>query len=417
MPRRAVLAINKRTVDALKVEGKDAVFWDRDVPGFGIRVYPSGRKIYTVQSRGPDGIRRVSLGRHGDLTPDRARRKAKETIDRIKRGEEPARAMAPVLTVADLAKRYVEAHVEVNCNAHTQGIYRGSLKNHILPALGSKPVAKVGRAEVAALHYGLRATPRAANRALMVLSKMFSLAEVWGLALPDGNPCRHVIRYKEGVRERFLTKEEYRRTGVAICVLEGRGPLHARAAAAFRLLMLTGCRMGEILNLRWDDIDWTMGDLRLRDGKTGSRKVVLTPAMLRVLSGIPRVGKSRWVFAGKKPKHRLSTLTSYWHFVRKEAGLEDVRIHDLRHSYASRALALGESLSMIGRLLGHTDMGSTARYAHLARDAERVAVGRVGDSIEADMLRLDALGAEAIGDRTARDGAPPDEPAHADRAG
>ena len=139
--------------------------------------------------------------------------------------------------------------------------------------------------------------------------------------------------------------------------------------------------------------------------------------MLRVLSRIPRAGDSRWVFAGKNPKHRLSTLTPYWRFVRKEAGLEDVRIHDLRHSYASRAMALGESLSMIGRLLGHTDMGSTARYAHLARDAERVAVGRVGDSIEADMLRLDAPGAEDVGDRPARDGAPTEEPASADREG
>ena len=410
MPRRAMLAINKRTVDSLKVEGKDVVFWDRDVPGFGIRVYPSGRKIYTVQSRGPDGIRRVSLGRHGDLTPDRARRQAMATIDRIKRGEEPVQAAAPVFTVADLAKRYLEAHVDVNCNAHTQGIYRGSLENHILPALGNKAVSKVGRAEVSALHYNLRETPRAANRALMVLSKMFSLAEVWGLASPGGNPCRYVIRYKEGMRERFLTEEEYRRVGAAMCALEGRGELQSRAAAAFRLLMLTGCRLGEILSLRWDDVDRKAGELRLRDAKTGSRKVALTPVAMRVLSGIPRVGKSPWVFSGKNPKHRLSTLTPYWHFVRKEAEVEDVRIHDLRHSYASRALALGESLTMIGRLLGHTDVGSTARYAHLARDAERVAVARVGDSIEADILRIDAPGAEETGHPLAPDGEATDMP-------
>ena len=404
MPKRATLAINKRTVDSLKVEGKDTVFWDRDVPGFGVRVYPSGSKIYTVQSRGPDGIRRVSLGRHGDLTPDKARRQAMATIDRIKRGEEPARAAAPVFTVADLAKRYLEAHVDVNCNAHTQGIYRGSLENHILPALGTRAVSKVGRAEVSALHYGLRETPRAANRALMVLSKMFSLAEIWGLAPPGGNPCRYVIRFKEGMRERFLTEEEYRRVGAAICVLEKRGELQSRAAAAFRLLMLTGCRLSEILNLRWDDLDLKAGEIRLRDAKTGSRKVSLTPAALRVLSGLRRTGKSRWVFSGKNPKRRLSTLTPYWHLVRKEAGVEDVRIHDLRHSYASRALALGQSLTMIGRLLGHTDVGSTARYAHLARDAEKIAVTRVGDSIEADILRIDAPAPENAGDPPAPDG-------------
>ena len=407
MPRRAGRAISKRTVDSLEAVDKETVFWDRDLPGFGVRVYLSGRKVYVVQSRGPDGIRRVSLGRHGDLTPERARRQAVETIDRIKRGEEPVSA-APVFTVAELARRYMAAHVETNCNAHTKGIYRGSLENHILPALGTRAVSKVGRADAAALHYSLRGTPRAANRALMVLSKMFSLAEAWGLAPPGGNPCRYVIRYREGMRERFLSGEEYRRVGVALCALEARGPLPARAAAALRLLMLTGCRLGEILSLRWDDIDRGSRALRLRDAKTGSRKVVLTPAALRVLSRMRRVRRSPWVFPGKDSGRHLSQLTSYWHFVRERAGVEDVRIHDLRHSYASRALALGESLTMIGRLLGHTDVGSTARYAHLARDAEKVAVARVGDSIEADILRLDAgpaaddgTGARPIPDRAA----------------
>ncbi len=391
MPKRAVLAINKRTVDGLRVEDKDTVFWDRDLPGFGIRVYASGRKIYTVQSRGPNGIRRVSLGRHGDLTPNEARRQAVETIDRIKRGEGRARVAVPVLTVADLAKRYMEMHVETNCNAHTRGTYRGSLDNHILPALGEKAVAEVSRTDASALHYDLRDTPRAANRALMVLSKMFTLAEAWGLAPPGSNPCRHVIRFKERKRERFLNKDEYRRVGIAICELEGRGPLHARAAAALRLLMLTGCRRTEVLTLRWDDVDLKTGEIRLRDAKTGSRKLVLTAAALRVLSAVHRARGSRWVFAGKNPKCHMSTLARYWRFVRKRAGVEDVTIHDLRHSYASRALALGESLTMIGRLLGHRDVGSTARYAHLARDAEKVAVARVGDSIEADILRIDTM--------------------------
>ncbi len=387
MPKRAELTINKRTVDSLKAGGKEKLFWDREVPGFGVRVYPSGSKIYVAQARSRDGIRRVTLGRHGDLTPDGARRKAVAAIDRIKQGEDRgAPPPDPVLTVADLAERYMEAHVGVSCNAHTQGIYRGSLDNHILPALGTKAVSQVGRADAEALHYGLRETPRAANRALMVLSKMFSLAEAWGLAPPVGNPCRYVIRYKEGMRERFLDEEEYLRVGSALRELEARGPLQARGAAALRLLMLTGCRVGEVLNLRWDDVDRKAGELRIRDAKTGARMVVLTPAALRALTEMRRVPRSRWVFPGREPKRRLSTLTPYWHFVRERAGVEDVKIHDLRHTFASRALALGEGLTMIGRLLGHTDVGSTVRYAHLARDAEKVAVARVGDSIEADIL-------------------------------
>ena len=386
MPKRAETTITKRVVDGLAVEDRDRIVWDRKVPGFGVRVYPSGRKVYVVQSRGPRGIRRVSLGRHGKLTPDRARRRAVGLIERIKRGEyEAPKPPGPVFTVARLAERYMEAHVAVNCNAHTRGIYRGSLDNHILPALGAMPVAEVGRAAAAALHYELRATPRAANRALMVLSKMFSLAEAWDLAPPGGNPCRFVIRYKEGMRERFLSADEYRRVGRALRELEAQSPIRARAAVALRLLMLTGCRTGEVLGLQWDDIDRKAGEFRLRDAKTGARMVPLTPAALRALAEMRPVPGSPWVFAGSRPDRHLSQLRTYWSQARIRAGVEDVRVHDLRHSFASRALALGESLTMIGRLLGHADVGTTFRYAHLTRDAERAAVARVGRSIKADM--------------------------------
>jgi len=390
MPKRSELSISKRTVDALTVEGKDATFWDRELAGFGVRVYPSGSKIYVVQSRGPVGLKRASLGRHGDVTPDQARKKAAAAVARIKQGENPVARPLPSLTIDELAVRYLEGHVAVHCNAHTQGIYQGSLRNHILPALGAMPVDKVGRAEVTALHYELRETPRAANRALMVLSKMFSLAEAWGVGPVEGNPCRFVKRYKEGRRERFLTEDEYRRVGRALCELEAEGPVPARAAAALRLLMLTGCRLSEIQTLRWSDIDRKAGEIRLRDAKTGARMVPLTPAVLRVLDGIKRVRRSPWVITGGKPNRHLAELTSYWHRVRERARVEDVRIHDLRHSFASRALALGLQLPMIGRLLGHTDVSSTARYAHLSQEAEKVAVARVGDSIEDDILRTEA---------------------------
>ena len=387
MPKRGELTISKQSVDGLSVEGKETVFWDRELPGFGVRVYPSGTKIYVAQSRGPNGIKRLSLGRHGEITAEEARKQAATAVARIKQGEEPvARPLKHALTVADLAERYMEGHVKVHCNAHTQGIYAGSLRNHILPALGTKAVGSVGRTEVAALHYEMRETPRAANRALMVLSKMFSLAEAWGQAPPGGNPCRFVLRYKEGRRERFLTEDEYRQVGAALRELEDEGKVPTRAAAALRLVMLTGCRVGEVLTLKWSDVDRKSGEIRLRDAKTGARMVPLTPAALEVLAGIKRVRRSPWVFPARKADRHLSDLRPYWHRVRERAEVEDVRIHDLRHSFASRALALGLALPMIGRLLGHTDIGSTARYAHLSREAEKIAVARVGDSIEADVL-------------------------------
>ena len=378
------LTISKRIVDLLSVEGKDAVFWDHDLSGFGVRVYPSGRKVYVVQSRGPSGPKRVTLGQHGELAADQARKKAAGVIDRIKQGEDPV--PVPAITLADLAERYMRAHVAVNCNAHTGGIYRGSLGNHILPALGALALEEVGREQIAALHYELRNTPRAANRVLMILSKMFVLAEAWGLVPAGGNPCRHVVRYKRRKRERFLTEEEYRRLGRELAALEAEGRVPAPAAAALRLLMLTGCRLNEILTLRWDDVDHTAGELRLRDGKTGARMVPLTPTAAAVLEGIARVPGSPWVIAWDRPEGHLSYLSVYWYRVRERAELDDVRIHDLRHSYASRALALGESLTMIGRLLGHADIGSTARYAHLARDTEKISAARVGGSIEADIM-------------------------------
>ena len=399
MPKRSELRISKRAVEALPVRDRDVAFWDHDLPGFGVRVYASGRKVYVVQCRGPAGIRRMSLGEHGDLTAEQARKRARAAISRIKRGEEPipGREQAAAPTVADLAQRYMEAHAAVNCNAHTQNSYRSALDNHILPALGSKPVTEVRRSDAEALHYVLRATPRQANRVLMVLSKMFKLAEDWGLAPLGGNPCRFVVRYREGARKRFLTEDEYRRVGRALRELEHESPMRARAAAALRLLMLTGCRLTEILTLRWDDIDRKTGEIRLRDAKTGARMVVLTPPALRVLTETRRVLRSPWVFTGNAPDTHLASLSKPWLRVRARAGIGDVRIHDLRHSYASRALALGEGLSMIGRLLGHTDVGSTERYAHLARDAEKVAVVRVGGSIAADILRLEPDAAPDVG--------------------
>ena len=387
MTKRTDLTISKRTVDSLSAETRDTVYWDRDLPGFGVRVYPSGRKVYVVQSRARGAPKRVSLGRHGEITPDQARKEAAVVIDRIKRGVDPMNPPpAPEITVADLTERYMSGHVALNCNAHTAGIYRGSLENHILPALGAMPIGAVDGGHVSALHYGMRDTPRAANRALMILKNMFSLAVAWGLAPEGSNPCRAVRKYKERKRERFLTVEEYRRLGRALTEAEANGTVSPYAVAALRLLMLTGCRLTEVLTLRWDDVDRTAGEFRLRAGKTGARMVPLTPTAERVLAGILSVPGNPWVIVGKTPGVRLSSLTREWYRLRALAGLEDVRIHDLRHSFASRALALGESLSMIGGLLGHAGLESTARYAHLARDTERASAARVGASIGADIM-------------------------------
>ena len=386
MPKRSTLRLTKRIVDRLKVDDKDAIFWDSNLGGFGVRVHATGRKLYIVQSRGPAGLKRVTLGPVGHTTIEERRREAAAVINRIKRGDDPMPPEpAPEPTVADLAARSVSVRFGVKCKPATAKAYKMALDRHALPVLGAMPLAEVGPKEVAALHHRMRDMPSMANRAVWVLSRLFVLAETWEMVPPGGNPCRHVRYYREKSRERFLTPEEFRRLGAALRRFEARGPTQASAVAALRLLMLTGCRTGEILTLRWDDVDRTAGVLRLRDGKTGPRMVPLTGPVLAVLDGIERMEGVSWVIRSKSDT-RLTGLFSHWRQIRMDVGLDDVRVHDLRHSYASRALALGESLTIIGRLLGHAKVETTAKYAHLVRDAEKAAAARTGDSIGAQLM-------------------------------
>ena len=382
MPKRSELKLTKRTVDALEADGKDVLFWDRELAGLGVRVHTTGRKTWVVQSRGPGGPKRVTLGRHGELTVDEARKQAALLIDRIKRGEEPIPPPHEAeSTVSGLADRFMRTHVERHLKPASVAAYRTVLDKYILPAMGGMGLDEVGGAEVTALHHRLRDTPARANAAVHLLSRMYTLAEAWELVPPGRNPCLSVRRYRTRKRERFLTPEEYRRLGRALRQAEAEDGTWPAAIAAIRLLVLTGCRRGEILSLRWDDVDRTAGDLRLRDAKAGPRMVPLTKPVLRILDAIPRLPENAWVIAGQRPGKRLTGLHHYWRPVRERAGLSDVRLHDLRHSYASRALALGESLYTIGKLLGHTSVATSARYAHLMRDAEREAAVRVGGSI------------------------------------
>ena len=368
--------ISQRTVDGLSVEEKDAVFWDCDLPGFGVRVYPNGTKVYVVQTRGHGKSRRVTIGRHGLFTADEARRRAVRIIINIKDGEHPARSPADKVTVAELAERFLKEHVAVYCRPSTEKMYASALRRFILPAYGHLPVGVVERDHVADLHYHMRNKPYQANRVLDIASKMFSLAEVWGLR-PDGsNPCRHVKRYKERNRERFLSPEETERLGEVLREAEDEMP---SAVAAFRLLLLTGCRLSEIQFLRWEYVKDDC--IELPDAKTGGRVVPLGPEARAILVGLSRADDNLWVIPGRLPGSHITDLQKPWRRIRARAGLEDVRIHDLRHSYASRALALGESLTMIGKLLGHTQVQTTARYAHLARDSIQNAAARITGSI------------------------------------
>ena len=206
------------------------------------------------------------------------------------------------------------------------------------------------------------------------------MAEAWGVAPEGGNPCRFVKKYEKRSCERFLSEREFRRLGR---VLSESKPRAGCPRARWRHCV-TGCRRNEVLTLRWEDVELEAGELRLRDAKNGARWVALSLAARSVLADILPISGQPLGGCGK-PDGRLANLNALWVVIRRRAGLEDVRIHDLRHSFASRALALGESLTMIGKLLGHREVQTTARYAHLARESAKASAARVAASIAADM--------------------------------
>ena len=275
----------------------------------------------------------------------------------------------------------------VRCKPGSASFYRRKIERHILPAFGDLPLSAVERDQVAELHYRLRDRPVVANHVVEILSRLYTTAEYWGLAPEGGNPCRFVSPYRVRKRERFLTEEEFARLGRVLAEAETEGGVMPSTVAAIRLLMLTGCRRSEILELQWGDVDLERREIRLRDSKTGPRTVPLNPAAVEVLSGLRRAPGNPWVLAGRQPGKRISSLNTPWLRLRVRARLGDVRLHDLRHSFASRALALGENLPMIARLLGHSDVQTTARYAHLSRDALNASAARIAASIGEDVLR------------------------------
>ena len=381
--------ISNRMVAALEVE-RDTVFWDRELKGFGIRAYPGGGKVYVAQARGPKGPRRVTVGRHGVVNAEEAKRRAALIIARVKAGEDPvpeplAAKLSQGPTVADLAARYLEEHVAVRCKPKTARTARSVVERHIVPGLGGLALAAVEPRHVLELHHGLSDRPAMANMTVATLSHMFRLAEGWGMVADGVNPCGSVARYPAKRRERFLTDAEFKKLGRVLDEAEAEGGASAGAVAAIRLLMLTGCRKNEILTLQWKDVDLDAGELALADAKTGPRAVPLPPSAARLLAALPRKPSNPWVIPGHKPGTHMRDIDGAWQTLRARAGLKGVRLHDLRHSYASRALALGESLPMIGKLLGHADIASTLRYAHLAQGAERDAAARVGHSIGTDI--------------------------------
>jgi integrase len=380
--------ITKRAVDAAKAAEADSFLWDSALRGFGLKVTPKGRKIYLVQYRvgGRHGrTRRVTIGEHGSpWTPDAARKEAKRILGEVDAGRDPAAEKAKAKADKALAvvlEQFMAEHVRAKLKPRSRAEYERLAKLYIAPRLGRRPVGEIARSDVAALHYALRATPCQANRVLAVLSKFFAWAEKRGLS--EGNPCRHVEKYRERRRERFLSEAELARLGEALAQAERNGSCSPWTVGAIRLLLFTGARLNEILSLRWEHVDLERACLRLPDSKTGAKTIPLNAPALDVLGRLPRVEGNPHVVVGERPGRHLVNLEKPWRRIRAAAGLSDVRLHDLRHSFASVAAGSGQSLVVIGKMLGHSQPQTTARYAHLADDPVRAASEAVARRIAA----------------------------------
>ena len=227
----------------------------------------------------------------------------------------------------------------------------------------------------------MRGIPKTANDTLAVLSKMFNLAEQWGWR-PDGsNPVRHIDRYRIASRERFLSLQEFARLGNVLVEEERMQGVFPSIINAIRLLIVTGARLSEILELRWDAIDFERSRIRFQESKTGAKTIFLSAAALELIRSIERLPDNPYVIVGHKPGTHLVHIHHQWYRIRAKAGLDDVRLHDLRHSYASVGATLGMSLPIIGKLLGHTQSITTQRYAHLSADPVQEAADRIGETI------------------------------------
>ncbi len=378
------MRLTKRLIDAAQYEGGTDYRWDDGLPSFGIRVYPSGRKSFVVAYRVMGRKRIMVLGRYGVLTLDQARRRARKVLAEASDGNDPSRdrqALRDAPTVADLAKRFLTDHAPKKKSSSIRDDRR-MWKLHILTRLGRRKVSDITRDDIDRLHSRMRETPYAANRVLALLSKAFNLAEVWGWRPDASNPCRHVKPYKEEKRERYLSAAELTRLGAVLDAIEHERVELPGVATAIRLLLLTGCRLNEILSLRWTDVDFERGCLYLADSKTGKRSVLLNRGAIRMLSCAERIAGNPFVIPGKRQGRHLVNLSKPWRRIRERAGIPDVRLHDLRHTFGSFGAGAGLSLPLIGKMLGHSQPATTARYAHLASDPLRQAVNLVGEEIE-----------------------------------
>ncbi len=342
---------------------------DAELRGFGVRLYPSGRKCFFIHSQHEGKRVWKIVGDAACLSVEDARTRARSMLAAGRHGTSAASDHILFEEAAEeVFRRYAR-----NWKPGTLRVNRGYFANQILPWFRGRPIAAITAVDVREWFASLHATPVAADRSAPVLSVIMAQAEAYGYRPEGSNPCQGIRRYRRKGRERFLSDEEVRRLGRALRRHEEQSGMHV---AIIRLLLLTGCRSAEIVTLRWRE--YRDGHLHLADSKTGPRMVWLSSPARTILDRQPRT--SPWVFPSARTGRSVAAdaVGKFWRQLRLEAGLRDVRLHDLRHTYASIAVMTGENVLTVGRLLGHNDPGTTLKYTHLADDAVATAAEAMG---------------------------------------
>lgn len=387
--------LTKRVVEAVAPADKPLFIWDDQLPGFGVKVLTSGQRRYVVKYRAGAGGRAaqqrwVTVGTHGAITAEQARDLAQQILAAVARGEDPQAnkfAVRGAPTMDDLWARYEAEHLPGK-KVSSQRDDRQKWRDIIEPQFAKRKVNEIARDEVDKLHRRLIETPYQANRALALLSKLLNLAEKWGMRPDSTNPCRHVKKYIERHRERYLNGNEMARLGEALRVGLATHSETPHMVAAIKLLLLTGARVSEVLTAQWAWVDWNRRVIQLPDSKTGRKPLFLSEAtvdLLRELRDLPTSRDTPYIIRGRSPEQPLINLAKPWKRICERAQLADMRLHDLRHTAASVGVGQGMNLPVIGRLLGHTQASTTNRYAHVDIDPALAAADRISDVIVSAM--------------------------------
>lgn len=378
MPTRRTAAV---TITAINSMASGDLIHDATLKGFGARRQKDAVS-YFLKTRVNGKQRWFTIGRHGQpWTPDSARKQAIQILADPTVAERPVAPEAD-LTFADVAAQFFASHGP-KLKPRTLEEYRRLERLYLLPAFGKLPLKAITRAIISNAHAGWQESPRAANHALSVISKLMTWAEDQGYRPEDSNPCRRIQRYKENKHETFLQPDELARLGTALDQAAATNLVGPYPLAALRLLILTGARLNEILTLEWAHVDIDRRILFLPDSKTGKKALHLNNAAIEVLNALPRFANNRYVIVGNRHGGHLVNLQKPWRALRALAKLDHVRIHDLRHTFASISVASGGSLPILGRQLGHSQPQTTQRYAHLADDPVRTLTETTGKALVA----------------------------------